>query len=209
VRGENLRGSIRRAFVREAGVSKKTSFDYKKGKFSWGQGGRFRMKTIVFAMLIISLLLFPLQVKADAQFQFVARDLSAPHSSPSRLIATEQEVKQFFESYIERYTRKNIDDFLWLFSLKAVQNQKDGLPRIRAVYANFFDQSQALKYRMEDPKIEIYENAVEVKARYEIEQTVKRSGATKILRGRIRWVLIKEDGILKISSVDYQNEKTP
>jgi hypothetical protein len=209
VRGENLRGSIRWAFVREAGVSKMTSFDYKKEKFSWGQGGRLRMKTIVFAILIISLLLFPLQVKADAQFQFVARDLSAPHSSPSRLIATEQEVRQFFDNYIGRYTRKDIDGFLWLFSLKAVQNQKDGLPEIREMYSNFFDQTQTLRCRIEDRKVEIYENAVEVKARYEIEQIVKRSEERKVLKGWIRWVLIKEDGILKILSIDYKHEKTP
>jgi len=167
------------------------------------------MRTIIFAILIISFLWFPLQVKGDTQSQLVARDLSTPRSSPFRLIATEQEVKIFFDNYIERYTDKDIDGFLWLFSSKAVQNQKDGLPGIREIYTNFFDQSQALKYRMRDQKVEIYENAVEVKARYEIEQIVKRSEATKVLRGWVRWVLIKEGGVLKIFSVDYRNEKTP
>jgi hypothetical protein len=158
---------------------------------------------------LISAIVLPVFFETSIHSQSVVQKPSASQWSARPLIATEREVKQFFGNYIERYTRKNIDEFLWLFSSKAVQNQKYGLPGIREIYANFFDQSQALKYRMEDQKIEIYENAVEVKARYEIEQTVKRSGATKILRGRIRWVLIKEDGILKISSVDYQNEKTP
>jgi hypothetical protein len=167
------------------------------------------MKTIIFAILIISLLLFPLQIRADAQFQLVARDLSMPQPSPSRLIATEQEVRQFFDNSIGRYTRKDIDGFLWLFSLKAVQNQKDGLPGIREIYSNFFDQPQTLHCRFEDRKVEIYDNAVEVRARYEIEQIMKLSGERKVLRGRIRWVLIKEDGILKILSIDYRHEKTP
>jgi hypothetical protein len=163
------------------------------------------MKTILLTVSVIFLLLVGIPICS----QMVVQNLSASQPSTRPLLATEQEVKQFFENYIERYTRKNIDNFLWLFSPKAVQNQKDGLPRIREVYANFFDQSQALRYRLEDQKIEIYENAVEVKARYEIEQIVKRSEVTKILRGWIRWVLIKEGGILKISSIDYQNEKAP
>ena len=167
------------------------------------------MRTIIFAILIISFLLFPLQVKGDTQSQLVARDLSTPRLSPFRLIATEQEVKIFFDNYIERYTDKDIDGFLWLFSLKAIQNQKDGLPGIREIYRNFFDQTQTLHSRIEDRKVEIYENAVEVKARYEIEQIVKKGEGKKVWRGRIRWVLIREDGILKILSIDYKHEKTP
>jgi hypothetical protein len=168
------------------------------------------MKTIIFAMLIISLSLFPFQVKAEAQFrQLIARDLSTPQPSPSRLIATDQEVGQFLDSYIERYTKKDIDGFLWLFSLKPVQNQKDGLPGIREIYRNFFDQTQTLRCRFEDRRVEIYDNAVEIKARYEVEQITKLSGERKFLRGSIRWVLIKEDGIFKILSLDYKHQKTP
>ncbi len=55
--------------------------------------------------------------------------------------------------------------------------------------------------------MEIYDNAAEVKARYEIGQIMKRTGEMRILKGRIRWVLIKEDGILKILSIDYKHEK--
>jgi ketosteroid isomerase-like protein len=164
------------------------------------------MKTIIFAILIVSLWLFPLQAKAEEQLQWVARNLSVLQPSPSRLIATEQEVRQFFDNYIERYMRKDIDGFLWLFSLNAVQNQRDGLAGIREVYSSFFHETQTLQGRFEDRKVEIYDNAVEVKARYEIEQ-MKMSGERKILKGRIRWVLIKEDGILKILSIDYKHEK--
>ena len=167
------------------------------------------MKTNIFAILVVSLWLFSLQPHADAQFQPVARDLSTLPPSPLRLIATEQEVRQFFDSYIERYTRKDIDGFLWLFSSNAVQNQRDGLPGIREIYSDFFDKAQTLHCRFEDWKVEIYDNAVEVKARYEIGQIMKRTGETKILKGRIRWVLVRQDGILKILSIDHQHEKTP
>ena len=124
------------------------------------------------------------------------------------LIATEEEVRRFFANYTERYTRKDLDGFLSLFSPKAVQNSQDGLEGIRKIYGNFLKQSQEIKYYMDDIKIEIYQNGVEVKARYEIIQTSKR-GDKKLWRGDIRWTLVKEDGALKILSLDYQHQKSP
>jgi hypothetical protein len=138
----------------------------------------------------------------------MAQKFSVSQQSLPPLITTEQEVRQFFENYIELYMGRNIDGFLRLFSPKAVQNQGGGLPRIREIYGNFFDQSRALRYRMEDTKVEIYENAVEVKALYEVEQT-KRSGEIKVQKGHGRWVLTKESGVLKIFSFDYRTEKSP
>jgi len=158
--------------------------------------------------LIISIIL-PLLFGTQIHSQNVVQNLSVSQLSLRPLIATEQEVDQFLKNYIERYTNKDIEGFLWLVSLKAVQNQKDGLPGIREIYRNFFDQTQTLHCRIEDRKVEIYENAVEIKARYEIEQIVKKDGRKKAWRGRIRWVLIREDGILKILSIDYKHEKTP
>jgi hypothetical protein len=101
-----------------------------------------------------------------------------------------------------------MEGFLWLFSSKVLQNQRAELEDIRESYSNFFNESLDLQYGIEDRKVEIYENAVEVKARYKIEQIVKKSGERKVWRGRIRWVLIKEDGTLKILSIDYRHEKT-
>jgi hypothetical protein len=127
---------------------------------------------------------------------------------PPSLLATEEEVIQFFGKYIERYKQKDIDGFLSLFSSRATQNRKDGLDGIRKIYTDFFDRSQTLRYRMVDRKIEIYENGVEVRARYELEQILIKSGEKKVWRGTIRWVLVKEDGILKIISLDYQHERS-
>jgi curved DNA-binding protein CbpA len=122
-------------------------------------------------------------------------------------IAKEEEVSRFFNNYIERYTRKDVDGFLSFFSLKAIQNQKFGFEEIRKIYANFFNRSLELRYHIRDMKIEIYENVVEVKARYEVSQRLKK-GEEKAWRGNIRWVLIREDGVLKILSLDYQQEKS-
>jgi len=158
---------------------------------------------------ILLALVSPLLIDATVLTQPDARDLSASNPSLPPLIATEGEVKDFFDKYIERYSRKDIDGFLWLFSLKATQNQKDGLPEMRQTYSDFFNKSQRLDYRLEDPKIEIYQNAAEVKAQYRIHQTLTKGGKEKIYQGRIRWVLIKENGALKILSLDYQHQTSP
>jgi hypothetical protein len=161
------------------------------------------MRTTAF---IISIVL-PFFLVTQIHSQTVVQNLSVTQLSLRPLIAAEQEVNQFLKTYIERYTNKDIDGFLWLFSLRAVQNQKDRLTGIREIYSNFFDQAQTLNCRIEDREVEIYENAVEVRARYDIEQIVKKGGGKKFWKGRIRWVLIREDGILKIISLDYQHER--
>ena len=166
---------------------------------------KFKMlKNQILLVLVLSGL-----IAAAMLAQPVARDLlSSPPSLPP-LIATEGEVKDFFDKYIERYSRKNIDGFLWLFSLKAIQNQKDGLPEIRQAYNDFFNKSQRLDYRLEDPKIEIYQNAAEVKARFRIHQILTKGGGERIYQGRIRWVLVRENEALKILSLDYQHQTSP
>jgi curved DNA-binding protein CbpA len=128
---------------------------------------------------------------------------------PPSLIATDREVKHFFADYIEQYAQKDSGGFISLFSSKAIQNQKDGLEGIRRIYDNFFNQSEELRYRLEDTRIEIYQNAVEIKARYEIDQILKREGEKKIWRGHAQWVLVKEEGVLKITSLNYQHDLSP
>jgi curved DNA-binding protein CbpA len=132
----------------------------------------------------------------------------SPQIRPS-LLATEEEVQQFFAHYMERYQQKDMDGFLSLFSSKAIQNQKDGLERIKWIYGNFFNQSEKLQYRLEEMKIEIYQNGVEVKASYEVDQILKKGGEKKIWMGHIQWTLIKEGGGIKIISLNYQHQKSP
>jgi hypothetical protein len=128
---------------------------------------------------------------------------------PPPLIATDEEVKRFFADYVERYTQKDVGGFISLFSSQAIQNQKDGLEGIRRIYDNFFNQSQELRYRLKDTRIEIYQNAVEIKARYEIDQISKKEGEKKNWRGQVQWVLVKEEGVLKITLLNYQHDKSP
>jgi ketosteroid isomerase-like protein len=164
------------------------------------------MKSIVLVLWILSAWLLPLSLGDSIPFGSVPDALSA--SKPS-LMATEQEVRGFFDQYVERYNKMDTDRFLWLFSLKAKQNQRDGLPEIRTIYSDYFNQMISLQNSIEDMKIEIYQNAAEVKARYVVAQVLKKGGEKRVLKGSARWVLIKEDGTLKIFSIDYKHGKTP
>jgi hypothetical protein len=129
-----------------------------------------------------------------------------PQFKPPSLLATEDEVKKFFGNYIELYNRMDIEGFLSLFSSEAIQNKIYGLGGIRKIYTDFFNQGQGVRYQIQDMKIEIYQNAVEVKARYVIEQVLRTGGGKKVWRGNVYWVLGKENGALKILSLDYQHQ---
>jgi ketosteroid isomerase-like protein len=125
---------------------------------------------------------------------------------PLRPSPEEEEVRQFFARYIDRYARKDIDGFLSFFSAGAIQNKEDGMEGIRKIYTNFFNQSQELQYRLEDPKVEISQRGLVVKARYEVNQTLKKEGTKKTWRGQGQWFLMKEEGKLKVVSLDYQHD---
>ena len=124
-------------------------------------------------------------------------------SSRPSLLAKEEEVKQFFSNYVDRYNRKDVGGFLSFFSSKAIQNQTEGLEAIGDLYTQFIDQSEELRYQIEGMKIEIYQHRVDVKARFRLDQKLKKDGEEKVREGNIRWVLVREEGRLKISSLDY------
>jgi len=131
---------------------------------------------------------------------------------PVSLIATEEEVKQFFANYVERYTQKDLEGFLSLFSPKAVQNERDGLDEIKKIYSDFFRKSQELRYHIEDMRIRIYQNTVYVVARYQVDQILKQEEKRGTWRGDIRWILVGENGALKIHYLDYRqyrHQKSP
>ena len=163
------------------------------------------MKTSVRTIFIVFLFL----AGSPMLSQKIVPNLSAQAPSSPPLMATEQEVKGFFAKYIERYNNKDIEEFLSFFSLKAKQNQQDGLPEIRKLYSDFFNEVISLQNSVEEMKIEIYQNATEVKARYAVTQVLKKEGEKRVMRGSARWILIKEDGVLKILSIDYKHDKTP
>jgi len=157
---------------------------------------KIAMKTVVRTMFVVFLLLIGAQIPSHRVVPDVAADTSPP------LIAKEHEVREFLSQYLERYNKREIEEFLSLFSLKARQNQQDGVPEIRLLYSEFFNEMISVHNSIEDMKIEIYQNAAEVKARFSVNQVLKKGGEKKVLKGSGRWVLIKENGLLKILSIN-------
>ncbi len=137
------------------------------------------------------------------------KDRRSPVAEFPSPIATDEEIKNFLDHYTERYNKKDLQGFLSLFSSKAIQNQKDGWGGIRRIYENFFQQSLALRYSMQGATVEVYQNAVEVKARFEVDQILRKDGERKLWKGRIQWMLVKEEGALKIISLNYKHDSTP
>ena len=127
---------------------------------------------------------------------------------PPPSFASEGEVKKFFASYADQYSRKNIDGFISFFSPKAVQNQKDGYKDIKKIVSNFFDQNEDLQYQLIIQEITPHQKGLEVKARYELQGVLKKGKEWRVWRGQIRWVLTKEGGALKILSLDYQAQQS-
>jgi ketosteroid isomerase-like protein len=166
---------------------------------------RMGMKTVIRSMIVVLLLFVGTQVPS----QMLVPSVAAADSFLPSLVAKEQEVRAFFNQYTERYNKKDLEEFLSLFSLKARQNQQDGLPEIRMIYTALFNRSRSLQLSLEDMKIEIYQNAVEVRARYSVNQVLKEGGEKKFWKGDARWILTKEDEKLQILSVDYQYSVPP
>jgi hypothetical protein len=170
-----------------------------------GRRREIGMKTVIHTMFAVFLLLVGTQLPS----QRGVPNLWAANPSLPSLVATEQEVRGFFAQYIDRYNKRDIEEFLLLFSLRAKQNQRDGLPEIRMIYTILFNRSKSLQLSVEDVKIEIYENAVEIKARYSVNQVLKEGGGKKVWKGDARWVLAREEDKLQILSVDYEYSVPP
>jgi hypothetical protein len=169
-------------------------------------GNLVRTKKITLGLFVTLSSIFFLFLTGQIPYQIKTPCLWASSESPPSLIATEEEVNQFFDNYVDLYEQKDIDGFLSLFSIKAVQNHQDGIEVIRRIYTNFFNQSDILRYHMKG-KPRIYQNVVEVEGRYELYQLNNR-GQRRVWVGSIKWVLTKEDGVLRIISIDYQHDKS-
>ncbi len=149
----------------------------------------------------------PKTIAVSATPSPVVKAAPAPVESHSAL-TSEEEVKRFFKDYVDYYRQKNITRFLALFSSKALQNRTNDRKEMSKIYSDFFDQSQEILYRMEEMKIEISEKVATVKALYQLDQISKRRAERKTWRGNISWILVKENGSLKILFLDYQPNKS-
>ena len=137
------------------------------------------------------------------------RPIASLPPAPPLAIATEREVevRQFFESYVKGYNEKDLEGLVASFSSKAIQNQRDDLGRIKKSYQTFFDQMETVQYRITIDKIEPQQNSIRVSGQYQLEGIPLKGRTKENWKGQVRWVLVREDGVLKILTLDYQPQK--
>ena len=132
---------------------------------------------------------------------------SLPPAPPSA-IASEREVRQFLDSYAKRYNLKDLEGIIASFSTRAIQNQRDDLGRIRKSYETFFEQMETVQYRVTINEIKPQQNTVEVRGQYQLEGLVLKGRKKEIWKGQVRWVLVREEEVLKILTLDYQPQSS-
>lgn len=150
----------------------------------------------------------PVKVMPPERSQVIEAKKPEKLEVPEKAIPSkEEEVNRFLAGYISKYKQKDIEGFLSHFSPQAIQNQKYKLEEIKKIYTNFFERSQELNYSLQDVQTVEHPLGLEVKAKYELHQVTKKDGEKKSWKGQIRWILARENGRLKIISLDYQHQK--
>jgi hypothetical protein len=138
------------------------------------------------------------------------------HSGTPLLLGVNGDIKDFIVQYVAGYTRKDLEGFLSFFSPKCVQNRKQGFEEIGKIYSDLFNESQKIRYDLYDVHVKTYEEGAlvfgryyfyvaEVNGRYEMDRVLKRGGRRLVRQGDIGWILIKENGALRILSLDDSN----
>ena len=117
------------------------------------------------------------------------------------------EVRQFLGRYVSSYNNQSTEGLISFFSPRAIQNKKDTLEKIRKTYDSFFDQMEAVQYRITINEIKPQQNSVEVRGQYQLDGVLMNTRKKVNWKGQIRWVLVREDGDLRIVSLDYQPQK--
>ena len=147
------------------------------------------------------------QQEKNGVFSDRSKDSNTPRLVNSG-VAKEDEVEKFLEGFLSYYAQKDINGLINFFSSGAIQNKRENINEIKKTYEQFFNQSQSLIYHLKNPRIEILPDHAQVKASYEIRQVLK-TGDTLLWKGNVEWALIREGGELKISSIQYQHDRSP
>ena len=66
---------------------------------------------------------------------------------------------------------------------------------------------ETVQYRVTINEIKPQQNSVEVRGQYALEGVLLNGRKKQNRKGQVRWVLVREDGDLKIVSLDYQPQK--
>ncbi len=150
-----------------------------------------RRNKVIFIFFISFLLIYPFSIKAQV-----------PPSREIQKVEAAEEARRFVQEYTVRFMKLELDPFMELFSRRAVENRMLPYADIREAYRKTIEGSRSIVYSLNLDPIQMYINGAYVTGRYKIIQAFKKGGKT-VFGGNIQWVLIRENGSLKIREVNY------
>lgn len=118
-------------------------------------------------------------------------------------VIPEAEIRQFIDTYVDRYKAMDINAFMELFSKEAVENRMLPYDDIEAYYERMFARTNQFLYHLDIQAIQSYTRSALVSGRYEIIQTCKEDNEMEVYTGNIQWNLVREDGSLKIRRINF------
>lgn len=133
-----------------------------------------------------------------------AESPALPISRPSytaQVSLLNSEVNAFIDQYTQAYELGDVDKFMSFYSRSAIENNTAGYNEIRNGYAKNFRVSR-YAYSLKDTLMEESDGNVILAGTYVITR-IQGNPLGIITQGHIRWMLRKEDGVLKIIRADY------
>jgi len=115
----------------------------------------------------------------------------------------EKEIKEFITNYINAYKIGDINHFISFYSKNAIEGGKYRLKQIKKNYELFFKRKGYTEYILKDINIDIKPKKTVVTGNFMITFYDKHKEVKNILKGMIKWEIIREKGALKIKSLNY------
>lgn len=126
-----------------------------------------------------------------------------PIFSETYQAVTEKEVRQFIDEYLTRFTGMELDPLMALFSKDAIENRVLPYGDIKEAYRKVIATSESISCKFKIYSIKTYKQRASVSGHYEAVQFFTNNEFVKIFEGDIQWVLLREDGVLRIKEVNY------
>jgi len=113
----------------------------------------------------------------------------------------QNEARVFIAQYAQAYELGDIDKFMSFYSKSAIENNSLDYDEIRNGYQKNFQDSR-YTYSLRDPLVEKSDGNVILTGTYIIKR-IAGDPLGGITQGHIRWILTRENGVLKILRADY------
>jgi hypothetical protein len=127
-------------------------------------------------------------------------------SAPLMPVIPEADVQDLINKYIDRFKAMDHEAFMSLFSKDAVENRMLPYNDMAGMYWKMFNATNQFLYYVTVDTIQTYTKSAFASGNYQIIQTLKEKGETRIYKGKIQWEFVPEGGSLKIIRLNYGNE---